>query len=132
MRWRGAGVSGADSGGVLVVRWLWAGVGGLRCCEGVLIRAKTPNQPNQSNQPKSSESAESPESPKDRESPESAKNHEAPASPESPRKRHLLSENGFSIACSGTFKHPSLLEAGEDSVRGALAVLAGCIVAREC
>ena len=114
------------------------GGGGLYCCEGVLIRAKTPNHPNhpnQSNQPKNPESAESAESPKDRESPESAKKHEAPASPESPRKRHLLSENGFSITCSGTFKHPSLLEAGEDSVRGALAVatvLGGSIVAGEC
>ena len=63
----GGGGVGADSGRVLVVRWLWAGGGGLCCCEGVLIRAKIPNhpnQPNQSNQPKNPESAESVESAK--------------------------------------------------------------------
>ena len=128
----GGGGVGGDSGRVLVVCWLWAGVGGVYCCEEVLIRAKTPNQPNHPNQSNQPKNPESPESAKDRESPESPKKHEAPASPESPRKRHLLLKNGFSTTCSGTFKHPSLLEAGEDFGRGAVAVLAGCIVAGEC
>ena len=139
----GGGGVGGDSGRVLVVRWLWAGVGGLCCCEEVLIRAKTPNHPNQSNQSNQPKNPESPESP------ESVKKHETPAPPKPPRERHLLLKNGFSIACPETFKHPSLLEAGENSGRGAVAVaalirvgcwwcvdsgrvLAGCIVAREC
>ena len=85
------------------MRWLWAGVGGA-------------------DSGKNPESPESAESAKNSESPESAKDHEVP---KPHRKRHLLLENGFSIACSGTFKHPSLLEAGENSGRGALAVAGG-------
>ena len=77
--------------------------------------------------PESAESVKNPESPesvKNPESPESPKKHEAPAPPESPKKRHLLLENGFNIACEPNFNHPSLLEADEDFRAGAPAAMA--------